>query len=68
MADAGDRPVVMLTLVPAAGFGGDPYQRLKRWLKLGRRVFGWACVEGELLLASAGGESHEERQAEAASP
>jgi hypothetical protein len=59
MADAGGKPVVVLTLAPAAGFGGDPYQRLKRWLKLGRRV-----VRGELPPpAAAGGESHEEREA-----
>jgi hypothetical protein len=66
MAGADDSPVVVLTLAPAAGFRGDPYQRLKRWLKLGRRVFGWRALGGELLPPplsppAAGGEAfHEE--------
>ena len=45
------RPTVRLTLTPAAGFRGDPYQRLRRWLKIGLRVFGWRCTVGALTAA-----------------
>jgi hypothetical protein len=43
-----ERVVVRLELTPAAGFSGDPMQRLKRWLKMGLRVFGWRVTVGVL--------------------
>jgi hypothetical protein len=43
---------VRLTLRPAPGYRGDPWVRLRRWIKLGLRVFGWVVTEAVELPAA----------------
>jgi hypothetical protein len=56
------KPTVTLTLVPAAGFRGDPYVRLRRLMKAALRRYGWRATAAELPPAAAneGKVGHEE--------
>jgi hypothetical protein len=53
---------VVLVLTPAAGFAGDPWVRLRRWLKLGLRVFGGRAELAEVLPPAAAEVADEDQE------